>query len=266
MRWAVGHHPGVGGEHPGHVGVDLAGVGVQHGGQRHGGGVGPAPAQRRDLTVDRHPLEARHHRDPPGRQGLAQAVRLDLEDLGPAVVVVGDDAHLAPGEGGRLDAQLGQRHAQEGHGDPLPGADQHVVLTGRLDAAHAVGQPDEVVGRLAHGAHHGHHLDALPAGAGDVVGHGADAVGVADRGTPEFLDDHRHSHDVNGPGRPSRDSVRSRPINTARRREDRVSGRAQRQESPPAGGERAPPGGGGQGARSAASRSATSSWWRSSPA
>ena len=98
-----------------------------------------------------------------------------------------------------VDAQLGQGHAQEGHGDPLAGADQHVVLAGRLDAADGVGQADQVVGRLAHGAHHGHHLGALAPGAGDVIGHGADAVGVADRGPSEFLDDHRHPHDANGP-------------------------------------------------------------------
>ena len=51
---------------------------------------------------------------------------------------------------------------------------------------------DEVVGGLAHGADHGHDLGALPAGPGDVVGHGTDPVGVADRGAPEFLDDQWH--------------------------------------------------------------------------
>jgi hypothetical protein len=198
-----GHHPRVGGEHPGHVGVDLAGVGVQHGGQRHGGGVRAAPAERGDLAVDRHALEAGHHRDPTGRQGLAQAVRLDLEDLGPGVVVVGDDADLAAGERGRVHAQLGQRHAQERHGDPLPGADEHVVLPGRLDAAHAVRQVDQVVGGLAHGAHHGHHVGSLASGAGDVIGHGADAVRVPDRGSSEFLDDHGISTTLMAPAAPS---------------------------------------------------------------
>ena len=81
---------------------------------------------------------------------------------------------------------------QERHGDALPGADQHVVLTGRLGGADRIGQVDEVVGRLAHGADHGHHVAALAAGAGDVVGHGTDPVGVADRGAPELLDDQWH--------------------------------------------------------------------------
>ena len=146
---------------------------------------------------------------------------------------------LAPGERGRLHAQFGQRHHQQGHRDPLAGAHEHVVLTGWLHAADGVGQPDEVVGRLAHGAHHGHHLDALAPRAGDVVGHGADAVGVADRGTPEFLDDHRHPPDINGRRGPPRDSGPGpRPDRTGPPGEDRVSGRAQRQASPPARGER----------------------------
>ncbi len=84
------------------------------------------------------------------------------------------------------------------HGDPLAGADEHVVLAGRLDAAHAVGQVDQVVGGLAHGADHGHHIGALAAGPGDVVGHGTDPVGVADRRPSEFLDDQWHWHDDNG--------------------------------------------------------------------
>ena len=37
---------------------------------------------------------------------------------------------------------------------------------GRLDAAHLVGQPDQVVGGLAHGAHHHHHVVARRAGSG----------------------------------------------------------------------------------------------------
>ena len=59
-----------------------------------------------------------------------------------------------------------------------PGAEQHVHLAAGLDRADVVGQPDQVVGGLAHGADHHHHVVAGPAGAGHVVGHGADPVGV----------------------------------------------------------------------------------------
>jgi hypothetical protein len=140
----------------------------------------------------RDPLEAGHDRHLPGGQRLTQAVAFDLPDLGPGVVVVGDDPDLAPREGRRVHAEVGQRHDQQRHGDALPGADEHVVFAWRLGGAHGIGQVDEVVGGLAHGADHGHHVGALPARAGDVVCHGTDPVGVADRGAPEFLDDQWH--------------------------------------------------------------------------
>ena len=88
----LGDDPGVGAEHPGDVGVDLADVGVERGGQGHRGGVGSAPAEGGDVPFGRHALEAGHHRDPPCSQGPAQPVGLDLEDLGPGVHGVGDDA------------------------------------------------------------------------------------------------------------------------------------------------------------------------------
>ena len=142
--------------------------------------------------VLRDALEPRHDGHLPGGQGLAQAVALDLLDLGPGVVAVGDDADLAPGEGGGVDPEVGQGHDQQRHGDPLPGAHEHVVLPGRLGGADGVGQVDQVVGRLAHGADHGDHVGPLAAGPGDVVGHGTDPVGVADGGAPELLDDQWH--------------------------------------------------------------------------
>ena len=78
--------------------------------------------------------------------------------------------------------------------DALPGADEHVVLARRRDRAHLAGQPDQVVGRLAHGAHHDDHLGALAHGPGDVLGDRADPVGVADRGPAVLL--HHEGHPV----------------------------------------------------------------------
>jgi len=45
MRRAVGR------EDPIHIGVDLAHIGVQRGGERHGRGVGAAPAERSDVLA-----------------------------------------------------------------------------------------------------------------------------------------------------------------------------------------------------------------------
>ena len=64
MCRAFGHDPRVGGEDAVHVGVDLADVGVQRGGERDGGGVRAAPAERGDvLGVLRDALEAGDDRD-----------------------------------------------------------------------------------------------------------------------------------------------------------------------------------------------------------
>ena len=177
---------------PGDVRVDLAGVRPQGGRQRHRGGVRAAPAERRHLAVHGDALEPGDHRHPAGGQRRPQAVAPHLEDLGPGVGGVGDHAGLAAGVGHGVHAQVGQGHAQEGHGDALAGAQQHVDLAVGLDRAHVAGQPDQVVGGLAHGADHDHHAVPGAAGPGHVVGHGPDAVGVPDRRASELLDQERH--------------------------------------------------------------------------
>ena len=94
----LGHDARVGAEDAGHVGVDLAGVRAERGGQGDGGGVGAAPPERGDVALGGHPLEAGDHRDPVLGQRGAEAVALDLDDPGPGVRGVGDDPGLAPGE------------------------------------------------------------------------------------------------------------------------------------------------------------------------
>ncbi len=69
------HHPRVGGVDTVHVGVDLAFIRFEGGGQRHGGGVGTAAAQGGDIAVLVHALEARPppSRSPlPGRRAVAR--------------------------------------------------------------------------------------------------------------------------------------------------------------------------------------------------
>ncbi len=63
----------------------------------------------------------------------------------------------------------------------------------RLHGADVAGQPQQVVGGLAHGAHHHHHVGPLAPGPGHVVGDGAHAIGVADRRTAVLLHQERHT-------------------------------------------------------------------------
>ena len=192
----LGDDPRVGAEDAGDVGVDLAGVRTERRRERDRGHVGPAASERRDVAVGRHALEARDDRDLAVRERLAQAVGADLEDLRPGVVRVGDDPGLAARERDPLDPAGGERHAEKRHRDPLAGREQHVELPRRLDVAGLVGEPQQIVGRLSHGAHDHDDVVAVALRPGDVVGDGTDPVGVGDRGTPELLDDECHSADA----------------------------------------------------------------------
>ena len=67
---------GVGGEHAGHVGVELARVGLQGLGERDRGGVGAAPPEERDVVlVGRHALRAADDRHPTGVRARRGCVR-----------------------------------------------------------------------------------------------------------------------------------------------------------------------------------------------
>ena len=160
------HHARVGGEHARDVGVDLAEVGPEGSGERHGGGVRAAPAECRYVALARDALEAGDDRDDAFRERLTKAVAPHLEDACAGVGGVGDDAGLAAGEGGGGDAELGEGHAQQGHRYPLAGGEQHVELAPGADPAHVLGEAYEPVGRLAHGAHDDDDLGAASAACG----------------------------------------------------------------------------------------------------
>ena len=84
-RRAIGDDPRVGGVDARDVGVDLARVGAERGGERHRGGVGPAAAERRDVERGRHALEAGNDRDVAAGERLPDPVGADLDDLRLAV-------------------------------------------------------------------------------------------------------------------------------------------------------------------------------------
>ena len=100
----------------------------------------------------RHALEPGDDRDAARVERFADAVGAHLEDLGPAVIGVGEDPGLRAGERHRRHAERLDGHAQQRHRDPLARGEQHVHLAaGRARRADVVGEADEVVGGLAHG-------------------------------------------------------------------------------------------------------------------
>ena len=106
----VRHEPGVRGEHTRHVAVDLAHLRVDRGGQRDGCGVRAAASQRGHVAAGGDALEPRHQHDPILAQGLADAIRADVEDLRLGVGGVGHDPGLRPGQRDRPMAQVVDRH------------------------------------------------------------------------------------------------------------------------------------------------------------
>ena len=82
-----GHDPRVGGEHAVDVGVDLADVGVERRGERHGGGVGAAAAERGDvLGVLGDALEAGDDQDRALVERRLDAAGRDVDDPRRAVL------------------------------------------------------------------------------------------------------------------------------------------------------------------------------------
>ena len=151
----------VGGVDAVHVRIDLAHVGVNAPGDGHGRGIRAAAAERGDVVVGVDALESGHDRDDPGGQGVQDALVVHLHDFRLVVGAVGLDAGLAPGEAHGLVAHVLDGHGQKRHGHLLAGGQQAVELAGRRRGSHRAGEPHQLVGGLAHGRHHRHHLVAL---------------------------------------------------------------------------------------------------------
>ena len=96
---ASGTMPRVGGEDAVDVGVDLADVGAERGGERDRGGVGAAAPERRDLAARRDALEAGDDHDRCRRRARSRMRGARISTiLAPCVRGVGDDAGLRAGE------------------------------------------------------------------------------------------------------------------------------------------------------------------------
>ena len=77
------------------VGDDVAGGGAERRSDRDGARVGAAPAERRDLAVDAHALEAADDGDDAAREEGAEPAGVDPRDARRAELPVGPHARLA---------------------------------------------------------------------------------------------------------------------------------------------------------------------------
>ena len=214
----VGDDARVGREDALHVGVDLAGVGLEAGGQGHGRRVRAATAQRRDLArgegLVRGALEAGHDDDPPAADLGAHAGRVDVGDARPAVARVRADAGLRSGQRDGLDARRLEGHGHERAADVLAGGEQEVHLA-RVGVVRDGGrQVEQVVGRVAHGADDDDEVCAGATVAGDPPGDVADALGIGERRAAVLLDDERGHGRSLREGRPDGRASRCPPSTT----------------------------------------------------
>ena len=189
----VGDDARIGGEDAVDVGVDLADVGLQRGGQRDGGGVRAAAAERGDvLGVLADPLEAGDQHDRALGQRLAQPVRVDLHDPRVAVLGRGDHAGLRAGERAGLRAERVDGHRDQRVGDPLTRGEQHVHLARRRRRGHLLGEVEQLVGGVAHGRHDHDDVVALLVRADDPLGDLLDPVRVLHGRSAVLLHDEGH--------------------------------------------------------------------------
>ena len=192
----VGHLAGIGGEHSGHIGVDLAGVGAEGRCQGHRRGVGAAPAEGGDLRGTRGAaagaLEPRHHHHLALLQEAQQPIGSHLQDAGAAMGRFRHDSHLGSGHRHRRDPLGMEGHRQQRDRHLLPGGQQHVHLPPGRIGADRPGQPREFIGGVAHRRHHNHQVMAVFPAGGDPPGHRLDAFHIGHGGPSEFLYEQGH--------------------------------------------------------------------------
>ena len=187
-----GDDAGVGGEQAVDVGVDLADVGVEGRGQGDRGRVGAAAPQSGGVLDLVDALEAGDDGDRAGLDGAGHALGQHADDGGLAVLGVGEDACLGAGVGARRDAELGDGHGEQGHGDALTGGQQDVHLAGGGVGGQGGGLVEELVGRVPHRGDDDNNRVAGLAGGDDAPCDAPHRVDVADGRAAVLLDDQCH--------------------------------------------------------------------------
>ena len=125
---SVPFNAGVRGEDAVDIGVDFGALGVNGGGQCHGGRVGSSAAQGREVGVGAHALEARDNDHVVALEFLPDAGSVDAGDASAVEGVVGVDAGLGAGEGDRRVAEFAQGEGEQRAADDFASGEQHVVF------------------------------------------------------------------------------------------------------------------------------------------
>jgi hypothetical protein len=146
---------------PVHVGVDLALVGLERGGEGHTRRIGSAAPECGDVVVVVDALETRDDHHVAVVQGLAHVALLDRQDPRLAERVVREDRHLPARVALCLHSQLVQRDRQQADGDLLARGGDHVQLPRGGVGIELPGEAQQAVGLARHGGGHDHQFVAL---------------------------------------------------------------------------------------------------------
>ncbi len=169
------------------VGVDVAALGADGGGDRHRAGIGAAAAEGGDPAgIGMHPLEAGDDGDLTPREARHEANTVDLLDTCRTMRLGGQDRNLPALPGPGLEAVLLQRDGEEARGHLLARSDDGVVLGLVVQRVGILDPADELVGLARHGRDHHRDIVTGPNLAGDVLSDVADPVEVRDGGAAEF--------------------------------------------------------------------------------
>ena len=107
--------------------------------------------------------------------------------------------------------EVGDRHREQRHRDPLAGGEQHVELAPRRQRADLLGEVEQLVGGVAHRGHDDDHVVAGPSGVDDALRDALDALGIGHGRAAVLL--HDKAHVAKGTGMTGSEScvIRSRP-------------------------------------------------------
>ncbi len=188
----AGGHTRVGRVDALYVGIDLAHIGTDAAGKGHSRGVGAATAQRGDVAIRGNALETRDHHDSAGIKGLADAIGVDVFDLGSREGIVGGDAGLPAGEADGAVSQRLDGHGQKRHANLLARGEQHIHLALGGVVVQCGGKPHQFVGGFAHRGNHGHNIVALLLHGDKALGHVLDAFRGCNGSAPELGNYKRH--------------------------------------------------------------------------
>ena len=185
----LGHEPRIGREHAVDVGVNLAGVGIEHGRQGHGRRIAAAAAERRDVEVFVDPLEAGRDDDLAVVEQLLHPLGRDRLNAGLRVRAVGADADLAAREAHGLGPQRMDRHRHQRDAHLLAGREEHVHLAAGRVVGDLLGEVDEHVGLMPHRADDHHDLVAILLRTNGPPSRHTNLFRISDTRAAEFLND-----------------------------------------------------------------------------